>query len=549
MEIVNNIERGDKMTSENIYRDGLTLLNVQPIYKNVNNSFTYECWVKPEGLIRIVKESPKGVTGTRGQGYIIGPGHTKEDESAGIGLSIGINGIAVFEHTSNHLPALLVYQTTLTDWTHIAIVFKEKVPYLYINGEFKRKGIGSQKEFVYASGTFFRYDPYGFYKGQVKIIRIWIQALELEKIRNNMSANIKSKEEGLIYQWRFDKKNISFSNYSLPSPDTGPMLKNKKILFVLSGSQSTDMPYLPIEKSILNSLKTMVKDVYTASPHQDILQITLRKNPDLILVFHGFEFSISKIQSLSNQGYKTALWLVDDPYYTDITRKFVPYYDYIFTLEKNCLPFYKSLGCKQVYHLLLGADVDSFYPREVEPKYKSDILFIGSAFWNRVNFFNEITHYLLDKNVLLSGLWWDRLEGYDLLKEKIQLNHWMSPEETAKFYNGAKIVINLHRSHDDPTYNKNSENIKASSLNPRTFEISSCGAFQLTDNREGLRECFTPGYDIETYTNSEDLVKKINYYLEHDDKRNEIARRALNNVRNYHTFKERIKKLLYSVFS
>lgn len=544
-----NGEESIGVKNENMYIKEEKMLNVQPIFENIKNSFTYECWVKPEESIQLVQESPDGITGTNGQRYIIGPGQATDERRAGVGLSVGVNGVAIFEHTANHLPALLVFPTRMTGWTHIAVVYNNKIPYLYINGKLKKKGICSQKEDVYASGLFFGYTPYGFYKGHVKSIKIWDHPRSIKEIRKSMNSEIRGDEQGLFYQWEFDRNTSGSSNNTPASLPTQPHLSNLKVLFVLSGCQSRSMPYIPLEESILASLQAVVKEVYSVSPYQDVLQIALKEKPDLILVFHGFEFPIPKIQALKNSGFKTAIWLVDDPYYTDLTKEFVPYYDFIFTLEINCVPFYKSLGCQNVYHLLLAADTSVFYPKEVSLDYHTDILFIGSAFWNRVSFFNNITNYLVDKKVLISGLWWDRLKGYNVLKDKIRLNHWMSPEETASFYSGAKIVINMHRTHEDQTYNKNTQNIPAISLNPRTFEVSACGAFQLIDYRPGLTSCYIPGYDIETYTGPQDLIKKIDYYLHHEDKRKQIADRALNKVRTQHTYLNRIIALLNIVFS
>ena len=40
-----------------------------------------------------------------------------------VGLSVGINGIQVFEHAADYLPALLSYGATIASWTHVALVY------------------------------------------------------------------------------------------------------------------------------------------------------------------------------------------------------------------------------------------------------------------------------------------------------------------------------------------------------------------------------------------------------------------------------------------
>ncbi|WP_410981738.1 glycosyltransferase [Bacillus cereus] len=342
-------------------------------------------------------------------------------------------------------------------------------------------------------------------------------------------------------------------NYEYPNPSQGTqnplcMQDNFKDLRVIFVSSEYDVPYWPLEQGIIDSLKKVVRELHVVSPKQDLLRVSQKVKPDLVLVFSGFKLPYYQVEMLKSIGIKTAVWMTDDPYVIDQSKKIAPYYDFVFTQEINCISFYKSIGCQNVHHLPLAADPNVFYPREVDEKYKTDILFIGVAFSNRVKFFDEIASYLANKNMLISGVGWKSLKNYHLLQQRINANHWLSPEETANYYSGAKIVLNLHRSHDDPTINKNSEKIEALSLNPRTFEISACGAFQLTDIRPDLRGFYKPGYDIDTYHTPKELIEKIEYYLENEQERKMIAVRALNRVQNEHTFSHRILDLLGIVF-
>ncbi|MFD2879981.1 hypothetical protein ACFTAO_34770 [Paenibacillus rhizoplanae] len=63
------------------------------------------------------------------------------------------------------------------------------------------------------------------------------------------------------------------------------------------------------------------------------------------------------------------------------------------------------------------------------------------------------------------------------------MNTWVQPETAAKFYNGAKIVLNIHRPSAEK-YNRNQSGIIATSINNRTFDAASCEAFQLTDYKK-----------------------------------------------------------------
>ncbi|MBC6975840.1 glycosyltransferase [Bacillus sp. Xin] len=344
------------------------------------------------------------------------------------------------------------------------------------------------------------------------------------------------------------KENNEYPNPSQVTQNPLCIQENFKNLRVIFVSSEYDVPYWPLEKGIIDSLKKTVRELHVVSPKQDLVRVVQKIKPDFVLVFSGFKLPFYQVEMLKRLGIKTAVWMTDDPYVIDQSKKIAPYYDFVFTQEVNCISFYKSIGCQNVHHLPLAADHNVFYPKNVDEKYKTDILFIGVAFSNRVTFFDEISDYLVSKNTLISGVGWNSLQNYHLLQQRINANHWLSPEETASYYNGAKIVLNLHRSHDDPTINKNREKIEALSLNPRTFEISACGAFQLTDIRPDLSGFYQPGYDIETYCTTQECIQKIEYYLSNEEERKMIAARALNRVQNEHTFSHRILELLSIVF-
>lgn len=77
----------------------------------------------------------------------------------------------------------------------------------------------------------------------------------------------------------------------------------------------------------------------------------------------------------------------------------------------------------------------------------------------------------------------------------------------------------------------------------RAFDIMGCGGFLLTNYQEDFLEFFTPNEDFVYYTDYEDLLKKIDYYLTHDKEREKIARNGYEKVKEKHTFKNRVLDL------
>jgi hypothetical protein len=86
-------------------------------------------------------------------------------------------------------------------------------------------------------------------------------------------------------------------------------------------------------------------------------------------------------------------------------------------------------------------------------------------------------------------------------------------------------------------------------INAKYFEIMSSGSFMLTnfnqelldfcDENEDLRKCM--------YTTDEEIGEKINYYLEHEEEREEIAKRLYDYIWENHTWESRCKTILDSI--
>ena len=86
-----------------------------------------------------------GASGISGQRYALFPHHLGSDGHAGVGVSVGKNGISVYEHAADYLPAMLVDDCPLSGWNHIAVVYRAKQPSLYLNGVYEKAGCRSTK--------------------------------------------------------------------------------------------------------------------------------------------------------------------------------------------------------------------------------------------------------------------------------------------------------------------------------------------------------------------------------------------------------------------
>ncbi|MEF2967938.1 glycosyltransferase [Paenibacillus sp. M1] len=318
-----------------------------------------------------------------------------------------------------------------------------------------------------------------------------------------------------------------------------------RVLYVGSGK---GFPYSPIDEAVIATLRQMTAETIICEPGVPLAELAASTRPDLLLVLDGMDLPLEQVDAVRAGGTRTAVWLTDDPYYTDITMTMVPHYDYVFTLERNCIDLYRSLGCANVHYLPFAAYPEHYRPTVTQAPVRRTVGFIGSAYWNRVQFFQPIIGQLMNRGLTINGIWWDRLPEYPAYTDRIDLGKWMGPAETAEVYGSTKIIINLHRSPFEETANKNSAGITGVSPNPRTFEIAASGTLQLVDARGDLASFYTPGMEIETFTTAEELIGKIDFYLTHEKERQEIVFRALQRTYRDHMYSNRIDELLRVIF-
>jgi spore maturation protein CgeB len=77
----------------------------------------------------------------------------------------------------------------------------------------------------------------------------------------------------------------------------------------------------------------------------------------------------------------------------------------------------------------------------------------------------------------------------------------------------------------------------------RDFEVPMAGGFYLVEKSPDYDSLFIPGCEIETWSNTGELLEKIQYYLEHDTEREAIAGAAKIRAQAEHTWGHRFQKL------
>lgn len=229
------------------------------------NNFTMEVWVNPTATITLHSQSTSGTTGTGGtNGFVIFPAQGTANfgtNTAGAGFSVGTNGVCVFEHDASYIPSLLTWSGTLTGWNHIAIVYENKQPKLYVNGKLVATGLTSTKTNVYASNSEIGSGAYGNFSGSLDEIKIWNTALSQTEIRERMCKKITENDaqfSNLILYYNLDESASIAKAYNKYSIDYNGTLVSTPTQ-VLSGAPIGDTSvYAYVTSGLPNKLLSII---------------------------------------------------------------------------------------------------------------------------------------------------------------------------------------------------------------------------------------------------------------------------------------------------
>ena len=259
--------------------------------------------------------------------------------------------------------------------------------------------------------------------------------------------------------------------------------------------------------------------------------------PDLVLALAQAPLSRQTLKRLRKDGVPTAMWFVEDFRLFTYWRAFAPYYDIFAVIQKE--PFLdelKSLGVDRALYLPLAADPAVHRPLELSAAeravFGSDLSFMGAGYPNRRLAFRHFAR----RDFKIWGTEWDDDAVLSPLVQRGGAR--ISTEDTVKIFNASRINFNLHSS-------VNTEELVSGGdfVNPRTFEVAACGAFQLVDRRSLMPELFGDD-DLAVFSSLEELREKTDHFLAHPEERAAYARRGMDKVLSGHTYVDRMKTLL-----
>lgn len=280
-----------------------------------------------------------------------------------------------------------------------------------------------------------------------------------------------------------------------------------------------------------------LQNSYLQVVSQAILAKVETFEPDLVLCMAQAPMSIQALKRLRRDKVATAMWFVEDYRLFTYWKAYAPYYDVFAVIQREgIMEGLQEIGQQNGVYLPLAAQPDFHQPLDMSDvdrrKFGAEISFMGAGYPNRRMAFRE----LIRPGFKLWGTEWD---GDHVLEPYLQMEgRRVTPEECVKIFNGSAINLNLHSSVQAKTLVTHGDFI-----NPRTFEVAACGAFQLVDRRTLMPEAFAED-ELAVFDSMGELKDKIEYYLAHPDERQAIAQRGRARVLADHTYANRMRTLL-----
>lgn len=281
--------------------------------------------------------------------------------------------------------------------------------------------------------------------------------------------------------------------------------------------------------------KMQLRGLFQGFLDELILARLIHEKPDLVIALAQAPMSMGLLSKLKMQGVPVAYWFVEDFRLATYWESIAGLVTDFAVIQKE--PLLSLLADRKVNHatyLPMAADPAIFYPfalsgRDRE-RFSSPVSFMGAGYYNR----HQFLKHLLDFELAIFGTEWNSEDP--LFRYVREGGFRLSPDETAKVFNGTRVNINLHSS----VYHRG-VNPEGDFVNPRTFEIASCGAFQIVDRRRLLPSLMEPDSEIPVYEDETGCRKLVSHYLPREDERRKIGEQARKRVLQEHTYDIRME--------
>ncbi len=318
--------------------------------------------------------------------------------------------------------------------------------------------------------------------------------------------------------------------------------KNKKLLFAAWGCENK---YFSITSDWIPPFKKFFWGVLVFDPqvnfyrygrdyvNEKFLSLIEEEKPDFVFLYLLNDVfyidAVKKIKEISPKTKIINFFGDDDTQYETLSIYMALFSDFNLVAQREHIRDYFVDRIKNVF-FTTGLGLDFSRTEKMVKKY--DVTFIGTP---RGKYRSEPIKYLMDKgvNIKLFGFGWN---DYPEFKEIY--GGPLGKEEMVDVVKQSRINLSLTKNHLGVPHFKG-----------RVCEMGSYKEFMLVEKSPSFSELFKEGTEIISFSDYEDLLKKVNYYLKNDSVREKIAEATYKKILGNYHFGVELNNFLKEVYN
>ena len=260
-------------------------------------------------------------------------------------------------------------------------------------------------------------------------------------------------------------------------------------------------------------------------------------NPQLVFLLNGEMLSSEVVEYMQKQC-PVIIWLYDS-----ITRlpqcwNILPYCSNVFCYEQEDIPLIREKLSIECGFIPQAEDPVLYYSID-NPNKKWDVVFAADIWQStkRKQYIQKVVSTFPTCKIKVWGRYKPWYKGFWewLTRERrdIYANCNTSSQQLNEDYNLSKVVLNVH--HEQ----------QKNGANPKVFEISGSGAYQVCDANPYIESLFSNG-EVGLYHNEEEMIEQIRWALDpaNEQERERRAKAAQEIILKDNTFLSRVKQML-----
>lgn len=288
----------------------------------------------------------------------------------------------------------------------------------------------------------------------------------------------------------------------------------------------------PLDRFVKKLQNKLIWGPLVYAINRDFAAAVERCRPDMVFLYRGTHISGRVLRQIKSRC-KHIFWVGynnDDPFAAGhpylLWRHFlkaVPEYDLMLAYRQHNLEDFRKAGAKQVRLLRSWFVPERNHPVVLSPeevaRYQCDVVFIGHYEPDgRLELLEEIVRRGYSLRLFGPGFLWG-----EVIRKSPVLSHFFPVslvwgEDYNKALCGAKVALCFLSKLNRDTYTR------------RCFEIPATGTLLLSEYSADLAGLYKEGEEADFFRDKDELIKKIEYYVQNEFVRRDVAQAGYNRV-------------------